>query len=219
MSSREEAARRRAERSGSGPVREGTPPPRFPGASQGFALFGEVMLMGILVTLVSLPIVTLPVALAAGIRHMRRFLEAEQSGLALFWRDVRDGLLGSAVVGIVTAILVIILLIDIDLAGTGFLPGGPFIAAVGWVGLLLTGVSLFLAAREWSPERGWRVAVRAVPAALRGDLVGAAYLAATVVFAAIVTWQLIPLIVPALGCVIFAIVAVPERPRRASAPR
>jgi hypothetical protein len=32
-----------------------------------------------------------------------------------------------------------------------------------------------------------------------------------------VTWQLLPLIVPALGCVALAIVAVPERPRRGRA--
>jgi hypothetical protein len=56
--------------------------------------------------------------------------------------------------------------------------------------------------------------VRAVPDALLADLAGAAYLLATAVFAAVVTWQLVPLIVPALGCAALAIVAVPERPRR-----
>jgi len=29
-----------------------------------------------------------------------------------------------------------------------------------------------------------------------------------------VTWQLLPLAVPALGCVVLAMVAIPERPRR-----
>jgi hypothetical protein len=36
----------------------------------------------------------------------------------------------------------------------------------------------------------------------------------TGVFAGIVTWQLAPLVIPALGCVALAIVAAPERPRR-----
>ena len=52
---------------------------------------------------------------------------------------------------------------------------------------------------------------------MRDDLAGAAYLVATAVFAGVVTWQLVPLVIPALGCIALAIVAVPERPRRARA--
>ncbi|HET8949743.1 MAG TPA: hypothetical protein VFN44_04505 [Solirubrobacteraceae bacterium] len=73
---------------------------------------------------------------------------------------------------------------------------------------------LFTAAGRWTPLLRWRGALRAVPHALRADPAGAAYLLATAVFAGIVTWQLFPLIVPALGCVALAIVAVPERPSR-----
>ncbi|MGY6498810.1 MAG: hypothetical protein ACXIUP_11345, partial [Microcella sp.] len=145
MAYRDDAERRRAERaerSGSGPARESWQPPAWPGASQGFALFGEVMLMGILVTLLALPVVTFPAALAASIRHMRRFLAARESGLGAFWRDVRAGLIGSAVIAIVAALLVVVLLIDIDVARSGFLPGGPIIEAVGWAGFATVALGL-----------------------------------------------------------------------------
>ena len=214
MSRREDAARRRAARSGSGPADERAGSGRFPGAVQGFALFGEVMLLGFLLTALALPIVSLPIALAAGARHLRRYLAAENSSLSLFWADVRRGLLGSVGIALATVVLVLILLLDIDLGRSGFLPAGTMFVVVGWLGLVAVAIVLFLAARSWTPELGWRSALRAVPVALRDDPVGVLYLAATAAFAGVVTWQLIPLIVPALGCVVFAIVAIPERPRK-----
>ena len=173
--------------------------------------------MGILVTLVSLPLVTLPAGLAAGARHLRRFLRAGDSSLEWFWRDVRAALLGGIGVGAASVVIAAVLALDIDLASTGVLPGGPIVGVVGWAGLAALALALFVAAGRWSPELGWLGALRAVPRALRDDPAGAGYLVATAVFAVIVTWQLIPLVVAALGCVALAIVAVPERPRRARA--
>ena len=49
---------------------------------------------------------------------------------------------------------------------------------------------------------------------VRLDVPGALYLAATAAFVVIVTWALVPLVIPALGCAALAVVAVPERPRR-----
>ena len=101
-----------------------------------------------------------------------------------------------------------------SLAGSGVLPGGPIVGIVGWLGLAALVLALFTAAGRWSPKTGWLGAFRGVPAAVRDDPAGAAYLVATGVFAAVVTWQLVPLVIPALGCIALAIVAVPERPRR-----
>jgi hypothetical protein len=203
---------RRAAASGSGPTSEHEVS-RFPAAQAGFALFGEVLLVGVLIFVVALPLVTLPIALAAGIRHLRRFLAAEDSALTWFWRDVRGGLLGSVGIGAVVLVLTGILLLDIDLASSGYLPGGSIVSAIGYGGLAILMLGLFTAAAAWSPESTWRAAVRAVPGRIRADVPGAVYLIATAVFAAVVTWQLAPLIVPALGCIAFAIIAVPERPR------
>ncbi|MEI5584684.1 MULTISPECIES: hypothetical protein [unclassified Agromyces] len=214
MSRTSERAARHAERSGSGPTRSDAPPARFPGATSAFGLLGEVLLVGVLVAVVSIPIVTLPAALAAGVRHLQRFLRAEHSALGLFWADVRAGSPGGIGVGAASVVLVLLLLLDIDLAGSGALPGGPVVAAVGWAGLAALALAVFTAAGRWSPELGWLGALREVPRTVASDPVGAAYLVAAAVFAVVVTWQLLPLVVPALGCVALAIVAVPERPRR-----
>lgn len=210
---RSEAAARRAAASGSGPVL-GETHARYPGAQSRFGLLGEVLTVGILVTAASLPLVTVPAALAAGTAHLRRFLRAEEASLAMSFADFRRALAGGVVVGLATIALTLVLLLDIDLASSGALPGGPMIGLVGWLGLAAVGLALFTAAGLWSPETGWRGALQALPAAVRSDPAGAGYTIVTGVFAVVVTWQLAPLVVPALGCVVLAIVAIPERPRR-----
>jgi hypothetical protein len=209
---------RRAERaavrdacSGAGPTRAGAEPGPNPGATAKFGLFGEVLTVGLMMTLVALPVVTLPIALAAGIRHLRRFVAAEDSRATFFWADVRAGLLRSLVVGVPVALIATVLTIDIMLAGTGALPGGQIIGVVGWVGLLVVAVAVLIAAGEWEPEIGWRAAIRAVPQIALADVVGTLYLAATAVFAGVVTWMLAPLLIAGLGCAALAVIAVPER--------
>ena len=213
MDRRELRAAKRADASGSGPTLDERPPARFPGATGAFALFGEVLLTGVLVTVAGIAVVTLPAALAAGIRHLRRYLHAEASPVRFFWRDVRSALPGGLLVGLAGVLLAGLLLLDIDLAGSGMLPGGPVIAVIGWTGLVLAAVALLSAASAWSPERRWRAALSGVPATLRADLRGALFLAATAGFVGIATWMLVPLIVPALGCAALAVVAIPERRR------
>ena len=215
MSRATDRAARRAALSGSGPTHDDSATTaRFPGAKSAFGLLGEVLLIGILMAIVSLPVITIPAALAAGVRHLRRYLRAEDSGLEWFWRDVRASLLGGVGIGAASVVLAAVLALDIDLAGSGVLPGGPIVGVVGWLGLAALVLALFTAAGRWSPRVGWLGAFRGVPRAVREDPAGAAYLVATGVFAAVVTWQLVPLVIPALGCIALAIVAVPERPRR-----
>ncbi|GAA1961353.1 hypothetical protein GCM10009717_30120 [Agromyces allii] len=187
---------------------------RWPGAANRFALFGEVLWVGILVVACSLPIVTLPAALAAGIRHLHRFLAAEASGVRLFLGDVRRGLPGGVAVGAAAVVLAAVLWLDVRLAASGALPGGPVVGAVGALGLVALAVALLLAASAWTPERGWRPALRSVPARFAGDPVGALYLVVALGLAAVVTWQLPPLVVPGVGCLVFAVVATGERERR-----
>ena len=200
--------------SGAGPAPASYLPPRNPGAHGVLGLFGEVLLTGVLVTAVALPVVTLPVALAAGARHLRRHIAAEESGLGLFWRDVLRGLRWGWVLGLGAVVLALVLLLDIDLAASGALPGGELIGVVGWLGLGALGAALLLIAGAWSPEIGWRATVRRVPARAAADPAGAVYLFIAAAFVAIATWTLIPLLVPALGVAALAVVAVPERAAR-----
>ena len=215
MSRATDRAARRAALSGSGPTRDETEHvARFPGARSAFGLLGEVLLVGILVAIVAIPVITLPAGLAAGVRHLRRHLKADDSALTWFWRDVRAGLVGGIGIGAASVVIAAVLALDIDLASSGVLPGGALVGVVGWVGLAALALALFTAAGRWTPGSGWLGALKGVPGAVREDPVGAAYLVATAVFAGVVTWQLLPLVIPALGCVALAIVAVPERPRR-----
>ena len=212
-------AARRQELDGSGPVREERGPATNPGAHGVFALFGEVLLVGLLIAVVSLPVVTLPAALAAGVSHLRRFVAAEDTKLSLFWADVWRALPGGAAVGGGTLVLTLLLLLDIDLARSGSLPGGAAVGLVGWAGLAVLAVALLAAAGAWTPDRGWAGSIRAVPALVRSDLAGALYLLATAGFVVVLTWVLPPLLVPALGCAALAVVAIPARPRRTPAIR
>ena len=211
---RELRAARRGDRDGSGPTLDERAPARFPGATAKFGLLGEVLMTGLLVTLVAVPVVTLPIALAAGIRHLRRFVRADGSPQSAFWSDVRRGLPGGALLGLGVVVLTGLFALDIDLAASGALPGGPVIAVVGWAGLVALAIAVLTAAGAWTPETGWRGAIGAVPALVRRDVPGALYLAATAAFVVVVTWALVPLVIPALGCAALAVVAVPERPRR-----
>ncbi len=195
----------------SGATREERGPARYPGAKGAFALFGEVLLTGLLVTVAGLLVVTLPAALVAGIRHLRRYVNAEQSHVSTFWQDWRRALPGGLVVGAAGTAIAVVLALDIVLANSGALPGGGLISIVGWAGLVIGAVALLVAAGAWTPERGWRAAVRSIPSSIASDPIGAVYLAAASVLAGVVTWMLAPLIIAGLGCAAFAVVALPGR--------
>jgi hypothetical protein len=141
-------------------------------------------------------------------------VNAEQSHARTFWQDWRRALPGGLVVGVVVVVLALVLVLDIDLAGSGLLPGGPAVAVIGWAGLVAVAVALLAAAGAWTPEHGWRTAVRGIPSAVAADPIGAVYLAAAAVLVGVVTWMLFPLIITGLGCAAFAVVAVPARRRR-----
>jgi len=211
---REATAVAREARSGSGPVGAGFDPGPHPGATAKFGLFGEALTVGLLITLVALPVVTLPIALAAGIRQLRRFAAAEDSRAALFWADVRAGILPSLVVGVPAALIATVLTVDVVLARTGALPGGEVVGVVGWAGLVVLATGVLVVAGIWSPSMRWTDAVRALPDTVRADAAGVLYLAATAVFVGVVTWALVPLFIPAVGCAALAVVAVPSRRRR-----
>lgn len=204
----------REERSGAGPTQDGWQLPANPGATGRFALFGEVLTTGLLVTLVGMAVVTLPIAIAAGVRHLRRFVAAEDSRTALFWADVRSGLVGGALVGLIAGAAGGVLVIDIVLARTGALPAGGAIEVVGWVGIGVVATALLMTTAAWSPASGWLVAARGLPRAVAADAVGALYVGATALFVAVTTWALVPLFVPAIGCAALALMAIPARRRQ-----
>lgn len=211
MSRTDERAAKRTAQSGIGPSGHHVPNSRWPGATGAFGLFGEVLLIGLVVFVVAIPVVTLPLALAAGTRHLRRYLLAEDSGMALFWRDVRTGLPGGLLVGLCALAAVGILALDLALAFSGALPGGAIVGVVGWIGLAAVALGISVTARTWDPAEGWKRAITAARRELQADMVGALYLLIACGFVVLVTWQLPPLLLPGLGVLVLAILAVPER--------
>ncbi|GAA4768541.1 hypothetical protein [Microbacterium gilvum] len=215
MAKAERSAHRAAARaaaSGSGPTRD--EPARNPGAVGAFGLFGEVLLTGVLVVAGGLLVLTLPAALAAGSRHLRRYVRAERSTLKQFWADYLRALPAGAVVGLASTLIAGVLALDIVLAGSGDLPGGAAIGAFGWVLAALLAGALLHVCGTWTPETGWATAIRSLPGAVARDVPGALYLVAAACFVGIATWMFPPLLLPALGCAALAAVAVPVRPRR-----
>lgn len=105
---------------------------RWPGARARFALFGEVLWVGALMALVSLPLVTWPAAVAAGSAHLRRFVHAEATPASAFFADARAALPGGIVVGVVTTALGAVVGVELALAAGGIVPGalaGALVAA------------------------------------------------------------------------------------------
>jgi hypothetical protein len=183
----------------------------WPGAKQKFALFGEVLLTGIIVVVLSIPVVTIPLAIAVGKRHLMRFLRAEGSQLALVGGDVREGFVGGVGVGCAWLAATGILLMDLLLVASGALPGGVAVGGLALVLLAALTVLTLWTAAAWTPASGWRSAVRVGFVSLRSDLVGSAYLLVGAALVVLFTWMLPPLVIPALGCVCFAVAAISAR--------
>ncbi len=186
---------------------------RWPGAAGAFALFGEVLWVGVLVTVSGILLLTLPAALAAGSGHLRRYLAAEQASVGTFFTDFKRALLGSLAIGALAIVAVLLLTLDLALALSGVLPGGWLVFGAGIVGLVLVGLVLARSAALWRAGTGWPTALRATLPSLGGDIVGSLYLAAALGLAVLLTWQLAPLVIAGVGCLVFASVVVIERKR------
>jgi hypothetical protein len=186
---------------------------RWPGAAGAFALFGEVLWVGVLVTVSGILLLTLPAALAAGSGHLRRYLAAEETSVGIFLRDMRRALLGSLAIGAVLVFAVLLLTLDLALALSGVLPGGWLVFVAGVVGLVLVGLVVVRSAALWRSETGWPTALRATLPSLGQDLLGALYLTVALALAVLLTWQLAPLVIAGMGCLVFASVVVVERKR------
>jgi len=195
--------------SGSGPT--SSEAGAWPGAKQRFALFGEVLLTGIIVVVLSIPIVTIPLAIAVGKRHLMRFLRAEGSQLALVGGDVREGFVGGVGIGCAWLAVTAVLLMDLLLVASGALPGGIAVGAIAAVLLAAVTVLTLWMSASWTPAVGWRRALRVGFASLRSDPTGSVYLLVGAAFVVLFTWMLPPLIIPALGCVCFAVAAISVR--------
>ena len=187
--------------------------PRGPlaGGTTRLQLFGEVLLVGVVVALAVVPLVTAVPAVAAGVLHLRRHLSGEPDSV----RDLLRGL-GPAVrdlwlPGVALPSVLALLGYNVWLSATGALPGG---ALVGWVSAAVAAAVVVVGLRTagtWAPGRGGTRAVRAAARRAVDDLSGSALLVAAVAMCAVLVWMLVALLLVVGGLLAMAVLAVEHR--------
>ncbi|MHA7140301.1 hypothetical protein ACX80T_02080 [Arthrobacter sp. Sr33] len=187
---------------------------KWPGATKGVELFAQVIWAGVLTAFAGLPIITLPAAIAAGTRHLQRYLRAERSSVRDYGADFLRALPGGLVVGAVAVVVAGLLGLNIFLSLAQVLFAWPVILAVGILGLALTVLILLQAGYHWAPERGWKAAVLEGVRMLSGDPVGGVLIVVVLAVSGVVTWLLPPLFVAGMGCLLFTVLTVNVRQHR-----
>jgi len=176
-----------------------------------FALFGEVLLTGVIVAVLSLPVITLVPALAVGVRHLRRHLVGEADSARRLLRDLPPAVRDLWPLGLLSPVVLALLAFNVWLARAGLVPSGQVVLAVSAaVGVVVVVVPLRVAG-TWEPgRRGWPT-VRAAAGRARGDVAGSFLLLAAVLMSAVLVWMLIPLVLVVGGLLAFAVLAVEHR--------
>ncbi|HWS32623.1 MAG TPA: hypothetical protein VN408_07755 [Actinoplanes sp.] len=173
--------------------------------NQRFALFGEVLITGVAVSVASLGVVTALPAAVAGAGHLRRHVDGEGGGRSAVWHDFRTAFrrLPAASVGLpVLAALLAWNLTAGRQAGTPAFVAGLLVAVLG-------AITVVRLAASWTPDdpAPIRTAVRGTI----GDPAGSALLAGALLGTVAVGWMLLPLIVIAPGLLLLASLAVHRR--------
>ncbi|WP_104060468.1 Poxvirus protein I5 [Arthrobacter sp. 4R501] len=193
-----------------------------------FALFSETLLAGLLVLVLSIPLVTIPAAYAAGIAHLERHLAGRDDSLRGLWGTFRAALPGSWKLGITTAGAGVVIVLNLLLATVGQLPGSSVVlpatlilAAAGAVLLLRTAAAWSgvawsdVAGEEASAPGTWSAALGTAKALSLRDWTGSLLLAAALFAAVVFVWMLVALFVVVPGMLILASAAVKMRSSRA----
>ena len=211
------ASAARASRPGSHRPAGRSPRPAGDAVVNRFALFSEMLLGGVIVLVLSVPLVTAPAAFAAGAEQLRRHLEGRADSPLVLLRLFREGLAGAWLLGAATAGASAVVVLNLLLGLTGMLPARglvlPATAALA-AGLL---VAFLRTTAAWRPERGWAAARAEARAMLSRDWTGNALLAAAVGLAAVFVWMLPALLAVAPGTLVLAAVSVRYRALNRSA--
>jgi hypothetical protein len=123
------------------------------------ALATDLALIGIGVTVLALPLITAPAALAAGSTAVRgRYLDGRIPDWRLLLRVYRRGILP----GLPVLLAVAALVLDLAAVRGGWVPGGPLLLTItAMAAIWLAGVAaLTLVALGRTPDQSWRAAAR-----------------------------------------------------------
>ncbi|MCP1415305.1 hypothetical protein J3D46_004571 [Paenarthrobacter sp. A20] len=196
-----------------------------------FALFAETILAGVIVLLLSVPLVTAPAAYAAGVAHLERHLSGRDDSLRSLWGNFRRALPGSWKMGITTAAAAVVIVLNLLLALVGQLPGRAAILPATLI-LAAAGAVLFLrVAANWSGgvnwdgdagqqpvevpgQQRWAAAYASAKADSLRDWSGSLLLLAAVFMTVVFVWMLQALFVIVPGTLVLAAAAIKIRSHR-----
>lgn len=185
----------------------------LPHGTSRFALFSETLLTGVVLFVLSLPLVTILPALAAGVAHLRRHLEGRPDSLGRLWADYLTAVrTGGWLVTVAVLALTALLGFNLTLARSGVLPGGQLVAVLTVVLVVVVLVVALRAAGRWPDTGQWAAAVTDAWHTLRTDPTGAALVASAVGLCAVMVWMLLPLLFLVPGLLALAVMAVDHRP-------
>ena len=118
-----------------------------------FALFSETLLAGLLVLVLSIPLVTIPAAYAAGIAHLERHLSGRDDSIRALWGTFRSALPGSWKLGITTAAAAVVIVLNLLLTMVGQLPGQAVVLPATVILAAAGAILLLRTAAAWSDLR------------------------------------------------------------------
>ncbi len=194
-------------------MREPEGVPGWPPFARQLALFAEVLLVGVLVCVASLPVVTALGAAGAGSVLLRELVEDERDPSVRRFAALLVLALRQPVVVLAPAAAVAVVGLDM-LALLAGLPGGrllgpPLGLAFAW--LAVTGVR---AAARWRPGAAWRRVLAEAARAVLRDWRGSLMLTAALVVVGTVAVQVPAFTVVLPGLLVMAAVAVERRGAR-----
>ncbi|MBT2247933.1 Poxvirus protein I5 [Arthrobacter sp. BHU FT2] len=182
------------------------------------ALFSETLLAGVLVLLLSLPLVTVPAAYAAGTAHLQRHLDGRDDSVRGLWATFKTALPGSWKTGALTAAAAVVIVLNLLLAWVGQLPGRDVVLPATLVLAGCGAILLLRTASAWSDHphhatarERWRSALEAGKSLSLKDWTGSLLLAAALFGAVVFVWMLAALFVVVPGMLILAAAAVKLR--------
>ncbi|HZL03450.1 MAG TPA: hypothetical protein VFC48_10035 [Cellulomonas sp.] len=176
-----------------------------------FGLFGEVLTVGLAVSVLSLPVITVLPAMAAGAEHLRQHVEARPDSLGDLWQAFVAACRGVWLVALGAFALFGLLVLNIELAGTVALPGATGVTVASAVLAAALSVVLLRAAAAWELGARWTDVVRTSARRARTDLFGSFMLVVALGLCAVMVWMLFALAVVVPGLMVLAVVAIERR--------
>jgi hypothetical protein len=168
-------------------------------------------MVGVVVMVLSLPVVTAVPAVAAGALHLRRHLSGQGDSLGTLLRSFGPALRDLWGLGLVVPFVLLLTGWNLWLVSGARLAGGGVIGVVSAMVGAVTVVVALRTAGAWYPGTRGLAPVRAAALRGRGDLSGSALLVFAVVLCGVLIWMLEAFVLLVGGLLAMAAVAVEHR--------